>query len=579
MSKSQPSRSYSILRLNAIWILFVVIFAIVCLRLFYLQIIKHDEFLDRANATQIKSLEIEAERGTIYALSNNQRVPLVINEHRWTLFADARFIEDLSAFETALKRVGIDLMPQQSDALASGSRYVALKKGLTAIERQNLTQQLKVKGVYFQRQAIRQYLEGDLASQVVGFLNADSEGQYGIEQFYHRQLTGIPGRLRTTTDVNDVPLLFVEDNILIEPQAGQDITLTLDIPLQRIAETQLKQGVLNTDAKGGTAIVLNADSGAILAMANYPNFDPADYQAADIANYVNPAIEGILEPASVMKVLVMATALNEGAIGIGDNYYNPSVQVVDGLSIKNLNYRGEGFLPVSEILPRSLNTGSVALLKHLGKSGSNETVDLADRQVLADYYQNHFRLTEPTGIGLPNEVSGNFNPPDHPWSPNHLYATMTFGQSVTVTPLQLAAAYAAIFNGGRYYQPYVTAQIGDQVHTPKLLDPEILKPQTIQDVRFLMKIMTEQKYPWLEYDGLEISGKTGSAQVVDFVNGGYIEDTSTGLMSGYIKSKSQTLVVLVIVEEPQIAIAGHFGAQPIWSAIIKGIVSLGRVSR
>ena len=503
----------------------------------------------------------------------------MINEHRWTLFADAQFIEDLPAFETALQRVGIDLIPQQSNALASGSRYVALKKGLTAVERQNLTQQLKVQGVYFQRQAIRQYLEGDLASQVVGFLDADSEGQYGIEQFYHRQLTGVPGSLRTTTDVNDVPLLFVEDNILIEPQAGQDITLTLDIPLQRIAETQLKQGVLNTDAKGGTAIILNADSGAVLAMANYPNFDPADYQAAEIAHYVNPAIEGILEPASVMKVLVMATALNEGAIGIEDNYYNPSVQVVDGLSIKNLNYRGEGSLPVSEILPRSLNTGSVALLKHLGASGSNETVDLADRQVLADYYQNHFRLTEPTGIGLPNEVSGNFNPPDHPWSPNHLYATMTFGQSVTVTPLQLAAAYAAIFNGGRYYQPYVTAQIGDQVHTPKLLDPEILKPQTIQDLRSLMKIMTEQKYPWLEYDGLEISGKTGSAQVVDFVNGGYIEDVSTGLMSGYIKSKSQTLVVLVIVEEPQIAIAGHFGAQPIWSAIIKGIVSLGRVSR
>ena len=577
MSQPPLSRSYSAFRLNIIWFIFVVIFAIVCLRLFYLQVIKHDEFLTQANASQIKSLEIEADRGTIYAFSNNRRVPLVINERRWTMFSDAQFVEDLPTFKAALASAGIYLAEASEDALARGARYVVLERGLTDSERQKLSQQLQVKGVYFQKQAIRQYLEGDLASQVLGFLNADSQGQYGIEQFYHEGLTGVPGRLRTTTDVHDVPLLFVEDNILIEPQAGQDITLTLDIPLQRVAEARLMEGMKETEATKGTVIILDADSGAVLAMANNPTFDPADYRSADIANYVNPAVENILEPASVMKVLVMAAALNEGVVEADGTYYNPQYQQVDGLVISNLTYKEEGFLSIEEILPRSLNTGSVELLKRLG--GSPEEIDLADRQVLADYYANHFYLTQKTGISLPNEVSGNFNPPNHPWSPDHLYATMTFGQSITVTPLQLAAAYAAIFNGGSYYQPYITAQVGDAVHLPKLLDPEILKPEAIEDLRSLMRIMTERNYSWLDYDELEISGKTGTAQVVDFVSGGYVEDASTGLMAGYIKSGSRTLVVVVVVEEPQVSVAGYYGAQPIWSEIVRSIIALGRVSR
>ena len=577
MRQTPLSRSYSMFRLNIIWFIFVVIFAIVCLRLFYLQVIKHDEFLAQANASQVKSLEIEADRGAIYAFNNNRRVPLVLNERRWTMFSDAQFVENLPTFKAALTSAGIDLAEGQEKALASGSRYVVLKRGLTDSERQKLMQRLQVKGIYFQKQAIRQYLEGDLASQVLGFLNTDSQGQYGIEQFYHRPLTGVPGRLRTTTDVHDVPLLFVEDNILIEPQAGQDVTLTLDIPLQHVAEARLREGIEEIEATKGTAIILDADSGAVLAMANYPGFNPADYRSADIADYVNPAVESILEPASVMKVLVMATALNEGVVAVDSIYHNPKYQLVDGLTISNLVYREEGPLPIKEILPRSLNTGSIELLKRLG--GLPDSIDLADRQVLADYYSNHFYLTQKTGIGLPNEVSGNFNPPDHPWSPNHLYATMTFGQSITVTPLQLAAAYAAIFNGGRYYQPYITAQIGDEVHSPKLLDPEILKPEAIEDLRSLMRIMTERNYSWFDYDELEISGKTGSAQIVDFVGGGYIEGASTGLMAGYVKSGSRTLAIVVIVEEPQVAVAGYYGAQPIWSEIVRSIVALGRVSR
>ena len=578
MTEFHRPQNYSSARLNLIWGIFVVCFVVVCFRLFNLQIIRHDEFLSQANAVQIKSLEIEAERGSIYAFSGNRKVPLVINERRWTLFSDTEFIEDLPRLILNLDSLDIDLTPKKIAELQSDSRYVVLQKGLTDKERLEILNGLNQKGVYFQKQSIRQYLEGDLASQVLGFLNDDSEGQYGIEQFYDRNLTGVPGRLSATTDVRDVPLLFVEDNVLIEPQAGEDVILTLDIPLQRLIELQLEKGIKGVDAKGGTVIVLDAETGGVLAMANYPNFNPANFREADIGDYTNDAVESILEPASVLKVLLMATALDQGVIGIDENYYNPKNQLIDGHIISNFVYHKEGYLPVTDILSRSLNTGSIEILKRLGKNGPKNQIDLEDRQVLYDYYKQNFRLAQKTGIDLPNEVAGFVHPPDQPWSPNHLYATMTFGQSITVTPLQLAAVYAAIFNGGNYYQPHITAQVGDEARQPKLLAGNILKPQTILDLRSLMVTMGQRNLNPVQYDKLEVSAKTGSAQVVDFVNGGYIDGVSTGLMIGYLKSEQQTMIIAVIIEEPQVGIAGFYAARPIWIEIVKNIVALGRIN-
>ncbi len=579
MSEFYRPQNYSLKRLNLIWGVFVICFIIVCLRLFYLQIIKHDEFLAQADSIHIKSLQIEADRGSIYAFSGNRKVPLVINQRRWTMFSDTKFIEDLPGLINNLKSLGVDLTSKQISNLSSGSRYVVLQRGLTDKGRLEITAKLNQKGVYFQKQSIRQYSEGDLASQVLGFLNANSEGQYGIEQEYNKDLTGKPGRLRATTDIHDVPLLFVEDNILVEPQAGKDIVLTLDIPLQHIIETQLKKGVEEVGAKGGTAIILDAETGAILAMANYPHFDPANFHEANLADYTNAAVEGILEPASVMKVLVMSTALDQGVVDIDGTYYNPRVQLIDGKVISNYNIKDEGYLPVTDILSRSLNTGTIEILKRLDKNGPKDRIDLADRQVLYDYYAQNFRLAQKTGIDLPNEVTGFFNPPNHPFSPSHLYATMTFGQSITVTPLQLAAVYAAIFNGGTYYEPYVTAQIGDKINEPTVLAEGILEPQTILDLRSLMVTNAQRNLQPVQYDGLEISSKTGSAQVIDTINGGYLQDVSDGLMVGYLKSEQQTMVVAVIIKETEMKQpAGYYGARPVWIEIVKNMVALGWVN-
>ena len=413
---------------------------------------------------------------------------------------------------------------------------------------------------------------------MLGFLNQDSKGQYGIEQQYNQELTGTPGRLKITTDVHDTPLLFVQDNVFIEPEAGKDITLTLDVSLQRIVEDQLEAGVLETESEAGSALIMNAQTGAVLAMANYPDFDPANFRNEDVANYVNDVVESTLEPASTMKVLFMSCALNEGVVAPGQTYYNPVVQIVDGFAVENFINRDDGILPVEHILAQSLNTGTIELLKRLGDDALDDVVDVSDRRVFYKYLTEHFQLQQRTGIDLPNEVNGQINSPEYQWSGNHLYATMTFGQSVTVTPLQLAAAYSAIFNGGDYYQPYVATQIGDQVQKPRLIKTGILDEQTILDIRQLMQSISQgYLLSDVQYPGLEVSSKTGTAQVVDFEEGGYLEGESDGLMAGYIKSAEETFVVVVVVKKPQVTFGGSQGAGPIWKEIVKGIVSLGKI--
>ena len=601
----RSNQTYSVLRLRGVWLFFMIIFAIVAGRLFYLQVIRYDDFRAKADVAQKKSLTIEANRGRIYANNGQKQVPLVINETRWTMFSDTKFIEDAEAVISALTKMEVSLTEAQQQALHAGqSRYVALKKQVTADERTSYEEGLDgLRGIYFQKQSVRQYLEGSLASQVLGFFNSelreeekdkDNEqwcdqnqsrgqhglGQYGIEQYYQQELAGTRGCLRATTDVHDVPLLFIEGNTLVEPIDGKDITLTLDVPMQRIVEDVLKKGIVATESLSGTAIILDAEDGAVLAMANYPSFDPANFREAEVAHYVNRGVESILEPASVVKVFLMAAALSEKQIDPKGRYYNPRSQTVDGRTINNFIFHEQGYLPVTDILSRSLNTGTVALLQRLGKTGPKDKVDESDRQVLYDYYRQAFRLGQTTGIDLPNEVAGIINKPTHRWSPNHLYATMTFGQSMAVTPLQLAAAYAAIFNGGSYWQPYVTAQIGDDVHQPKLLADNILPNEAISDLRYLMRAMGERNLSDVQYghETLEISAKTGTAQVPDFEEGGYIDDVANGLMAGYIKSRQRTFAIVVVVEQPQVRFAGSQGAKPIWVDIVQNLVALGRTN-
>ena len=533
-------------RLRTLLVIFLAILTLIVARLFYLQIVKGDDYLDVATRQQVSVFEIEAQRGRIYAHNGDEIVPLVYNEPRWLLYSDTSFIEDCCQdLIKTLLALGLDIDSDEQAALESPSKYVVLERYLTEAQKQAV-EDTGLKGLYFNKQSIRGYAEDNLAAHVLGFLNNDLKGQYGVEQSYNEVLTGTPGRLRAITNVSGVPLSFSGDNIAIAPQDGQDLVLSLDIPLQRSLEDNLARVVKSTDGSGGAGVILNAQTGQIVALAGSPTFDPAQFsQQTDLGRFVNPVISDTLEPASVVKTLVMAAALDQGVVETNDTYHNPAFYLIDGHEVNNARYNESVRRSMSDILRLSLNTGTIYLLHQLGNGHINQTA----RQALYDYYTNKFRLGQVTNVDLPGEAAGQIHPPSGSFGVNIRYANMTFGQGMTSTLMQIAAAYAAIFNGGTYYRPYVVEKIGDKPIPPTVVAEDILKQKTIADLRQIMTVVGNFHFPELQRSGLEVSAKTGTGQIAS-PEGGYIEDRFNGLAAGYIQGDDQTLVMVTWVEKP-----------------------------
>lgn len=560
------------LRIVGLVILFIGCLFLV--RLFHLQVILSGEYRRQADAGQIKSLAIEARRGGVYAYNGDRLAPLVLNERRWLVFADAEFINNPGDIIGVLSDNGISLSQEQKDSLYGVSRYIILTRNIDDPTKSAI-ESADVAGMYFQERHIRSYPEGGLATHVLGFLNADSVGQYGVEQMYNQDLTGTPGQLKAVTDTRGVPLVFEEGNIAIEPQAGHDLILTLDIPLQSAVEKILATTVSDTDALSGSVVILDPSDGAIRAMANYPTYNPADFgKVKDLNLYKNQAISHTFEPGSVIKTLVMTAVLDKGLIGIDSVYQNPANRVIDGSAITNATYYAPSTRPISDILTYSLNTGAIYLLEQLGGGELNATA----RQLYYDYLTGPFRLTQKTGIDLPGEEHGFVGSPHDGYALNLRYANMTFGQGLTVTSLQLAALHGALFNGGKYYQPYIVQQIGDTGVAPKVLDEQIVAAPTLDKLEILMDRLAAVLFTDVQFDGIATSGKTGTAEIAD-ENGGYIDDAFTGTFVGYIKSGEDTLIISIRIDRPQVVFAGFYGAVPIYRQIVEEVVKLGAVTR
>ena len=569
-SNNKPSPFCSLSRLRAGWWLVIGFFGLVFWQLFWLQVIQSDRYRNWADSIQVKSYEIEASRGLIYAHNGDQLAPLVLNERRWLIFADTGFVRDVDEVVRVLEANQVDISADEYDRLKSNSRYVVLERGLTD-ERRQAIESTGIRGIYFQKQNIRAYTEGQLAAHILGFLNRDSVGQYGVEQQYNDILTGQPGFVRALTDVRGVPLTLDEDNIRVAPSAGADLVLTIDIPLQRVAEQSLAKWVQSTSGLSSSVVVMEADTGAIRALANYPSFDPAAYASTPTQDFINDAVSSALEPASTIKTMTMAAALDEGVVKLDDDYSDKPYVVVSGHRIHNAVDPEIDNPTMTELLIYSLNVGSVHLLAQLGGGELN----LVGRQALYDYFTDRFRFGQPTDIDLPGEATGQIHPPDQGFGRNLRYANMTFGQGMTVTPIQLAAAYSAIFNGGAYYQPQVVEQISDQVIEPQLVVEDVIKPSTHAALRVMFDRMGESKYGNVQYDGLEISAKTGTGQIAS-PTGGYIEDEYNGLIAGYIKGPTKTLVIVVVVEQPQVLFGGRYAAGPVFYDLVHYLVRTGK---
>ncbi len=568
-----PATIGSLKRVRIWYALVLLVLAVFLLRLFYLQVIRHDYYRQTALKAQVKEYQIPSERGVIEVYDGDKTVPLVLNETRYILFADPKYIKDPAHTADLVSNIIGGNKADYEQKMRVNSRYAVLAKKLDKKQHEQLDE-LKIKGLGTRESSQRTYPQGDLAAQLLGFVNDDGEGKYGIEQYLQKELAGTPGQLKAITDAQGVPLVANKDNIITQPQNGQRVSLTLDIAVQRQLQDILKTGLDNAKSSSGSALIMEADTGAVKAMANYPTYSPSEfYKVQDAAVFNNAAVSAPLEVGSIMKPFTAAAALNQGAVKQSTTYYDPSYVVVDGKKITNIEEDGgAGTRSIADILQLSLNTGAVYLLQQLGGGSVNEKA----RVTWHDYLTNHYRFGQPTGIEQGYEAAGSIPDPKDGFGLNIQYANMAFGQGMLTTPLQIGAALSSLVNGGTYYRPRLVDKVTDAQgkqtkKVPQVVGGPVVSAKTSEEIRGLMQHVVAKNY--LAYsmkkppDGYLIGGKTGTAEITK-PEGGYYDNKFNGTFMGFVGGDKPKYVIVVRVNEPHIAgYAGAKAAAPIFAAL------------
>lgn len=554
--------------------LIVVACAIFVIRLFYLQVIKYDFYRKTALAGQFKEYEVPAERGRIKAHDGNNVVPIVLNEKKYTLFADPKYIKNQEDTAEQIQKIIGGNTQDYISKMSQDTRYAILQKKLSKEQAEQIDE-LEIKGIGTREEVYRTYPQGELAAQVLGFVNDEGSGSYGIEEYLNDRLQGEPGQLKAITDASGVPLVSNKDNIIEDAVAGDDIILTLDISMQKQLEEILKAGLERARSQSGSALIMDTNTGAIKAMANLPTYNPAEFYKVEDANvFINAAVGTPLEVGSTMKPLTAAAALNNGSVQKDSSYYDPSKFVVDNETISNIEEDGgPGTKNVADILQLSLNTGASWLLMQMGGGQINEQA----RKTWYDYMTNHYGFGKKTNIEQGYEGEGYIPSPVDGYGLNIQYANTAFGQGMTATPLQMGAALSSVINGGTYYRPrlvdaYINGQGEEQTVAPEIVRSDVVSPGVSQTMIELMEYTARKNRYTNMRPGYVIGGKTGTAQITR-PEGGYYEDKYNGTFIGFVGGDKPQYTIVVLVREPKIpGYAGSQAAAPIFSNVVNMLI-------
>ena len=544
--------------------------ALIVVRLFQLQVIDHQKYRQLAYQEQVKKLTIPAHRGLIYALDHQTPAPLVMNETVYTMFVDPQVVKDDKVVLAVLVGLNQDLIiGNPAEKLTQkNTRYQVLARGLSRQQAEAIKAK-KLTGIGFQAVSRRIYPEGALASQVLGFVNANG-GQYGVEGKLDKRLTGENGVLEAVTDISDVPLTVGEKYTNIPARNGDNLVLSIDRNIQSQVEKILKAGLEKVGADNGSALVMNPQTGQIMAMVNYPSYSVAEFnKVKDVALFNNATVDRPYEAGSVIKVFTVAMGINEGKITPQTVFYNQDTVKVGDRTIKNA-YKGKiGNITMQDALQYSLNTGMVNIISRLG--GGN--IDRSARNIIYNYFHDRFRLGQKTNVELP-ETAGIIIPPTEVEGNAVRYSNMSFGQGMDVTMVQVAAGFSAIINGGVYYQPTVLAGTVEngifKAQVPKVIDGQVVKNTTSTQVRQMLTEARRLYYKNVDRAGYEIGGKTGTSEKI--VDGKYVENQTIATYLGYGGTNRPEYVIMIRVDGKGKYLAGNTDAAPIFTDISNWLI-------
>lgn len=568
-------------RAKVIAMITIFILAAFVVRLFDIQVIQHGKFVAQADAEQVKQFTLHPKRGEIYAMDGNNPVKLVMNETVYTVWADPTQVQDKEAIVAALEKVaGGNVRSDFADYLGVKlSRYQVLATKVS-LKQAEMLKKMNLAGIGFDAVSQRVYPEGQLASQVLGFVDASGRGRYGFEQANNDLLSGKDGLLKTVTDIRDVPLTVSDKNIREPAVNGANMVLTIDRSIQAQTEQALADGVKKSGADHASAIVMDPMTGKVLAMANVPTYDPSHLnEVTDISAFNNDTISAPYEPGSDIKTFTVAAGVDKGVITPDSTWNNTGQITVADRVINNASKLPSitGEVTMQTALNWSLNTGMVTIAQRLG-DGSNITLE--SRNTIYNYFYNKFRLGKKTGIALANEQPGIIISPSSPDGGAVRYSNMVFGQGMDATMIQVVSGLSAVINGGTYITPSVIegemdsdgVSIKEAGKLPSYKD--VVKPSTSSTVR---QMIHEAHYAtYNPHDGSDryfVGGKTGTSQTV--INGKYVDNETIGTYLGFggATANNPRYVVMIEISAKGKDMGGGSDAKPIFNTISNWLIN------
>jgi len=553
-------------RLRVLFAFFTVASLLLSARLAYWQTVGRADLLSRATDQVHSDLVVAAQRG-------------VIRDRNGAILATTVELRSLYAIPALMTdRDGHDLKPATAAALApilgerpevlraafdSGAEWLFVRRRLpeeTAVR----IAALRLAGLGFEMEPKRLYPNGTVGAQVLGFVNDDGVGQYGVEGRYAAELSGTPGRLVVARDPANRELALGL-RTAVPARNGDDLSLTIDLAVQNAVERELAAVVEREKAAGGAIVVLDPKDGAVLAIASSPTYDPARVGSADAEALRNRAISWTYEPGSTMKPITIAAALDKGVVTPTTSYQDVGYAVIGGRRLCNAQCKVYGPTTITQILARSQNAGAVFVASKLGAGDLNA-------------YLHAFGFGQRTAVDLSAETTGIVRPLAE-WYPVDL-GTISFGQGLSVTPLQLAAAYAAIANGGTLYRPYVVASRrdadGEHRTAPVAVRRVISEETSATLVTMLTTTVDNGIANAASLKGYSVAGKTGTAQIPSD-DGSYVDDAYISSFAGFVPAIDPRMVVVVVLEKPQSKLLGTVPAMNTFKAIATDALRYARV--
>jgi len=572
-------------RLLSINILFCLAVILLLARLFYWQVLAADQLASMAEEQQLSTIELPARRGEFLFKDNSfltankpayftylirnpdnpfpQDLPQTLSPY---IFSSVTYSATPSAFLTLKDKQ--KLQDKAEDIIQERINnqrltWIPLAHKINENSKEQLIS-LNLSQLFFEDEQKRLYPEASMAAHLIGFVGSDEQGRdigyHGLEGYYQQELAGRPGIIRQEKDAFNQPILmgsFVEQ----ERIDGRLLQLHLDKAIQYLVEKKLAKAIDQFKANSGSVTVMDPKTGAILAMASLPSYDPAEYYLYNKRSFLNPVVSDAFEPGSIFKIFVMAAALDTDTVKLDTKCDICDGPVkIDKYEIETWNKKYQPDATMTDVIVHSDNVGMVFVEQKLGKDKFLE-------------YFKKFGFHQSTNIDLQDEVTLEYRP-DKKWTFVDL-ATASFGQGFIVTGIQLLQAVTAIANDGQLVQPRVVSKvIGDrrEITIPVKVKNKVISKQTADQITDMMVAAAKDgEAKWVSIKGHKIAGKTGTAQVV--VGGKYAEEKTNASFIGFAPADDPKFAMLVTLKEPKTSPWASETAAPLWFSIAQDLLN------